>query len=566
MKPKNVKEISNIFLQFCSEPIWTFLEDKEALANLYNECQTNEGLVNGPKLAMAFLIDLYIIEILKRNVNIDKEVLKRQIKNYVDIQNYRIKDNYFNFISNPIYFLDNRFLKSMFNDDSIRQIRNFQKKLFFKANDIAEKYFLDEKVDEKDFAFLLKFLNSNINNNYQLIGKTLSITEQVLTKSFKNGNYSDPDIQLLMLNFMNKQKEEHFGINSFLLVTDFNSHGEAWSERNVGTACSNIILLNRSQIGNNDKFLDANTQLLNLQLFFFHEFFHVRQYYDDLLDLLNSRTFNSVREFLFMEELLPDSNSNSESLNYCASEVEISANYFAASQTLKFTKKYFPQLYNKYKSGLELSVKNRKWETFCFDKVDEIKGNHHMLKEQYNVVLLNDIVGEKPQYLKKHKVLSTFYEKDGTPKSLAKLLNEEYNLVIDLPTKEQHDMTYLYHDYVTTYILDGDLDKIKLNESSADGVLNTLLNHYENTLKTIDFPLSYLNTNKYLKKDDVIENMVQERIDILHYYERFFNQSKQFFTPEIIKRQKYIEIYRLKIINDLWVNGCNDMQWEGNSK
>lgn len=565
-----IKNSLNILLNesshFYPKPIKEIIKHEDELIALYQECYPDNDLINGNKLLIAYAVDLYVCKILQMTIVPNKDKVLASLKSYVDLQDERLKKDPFNIFSNPLYFLDNKTLKQIFNEQTIHEIRKYQKKVTCMAKDIANKYLKAENISETEFSFLVNFLNSNMSNDLKNIEGLVATTESILIKMINSNSPFNFPTKLLLLNFMNKKKEANSSIKSLLFVSDYTPDNNLWADNNEASSSLDFIFINRAFVGNHN-FISPH--ILNLQTTFFHEYCHVIQYYNVIKNNISYQSFNALRENIFLEELLDKNNDNNDSLNYWASEVEINARYYAASQTLKFTKKYFPALYKIYKEQLKDKVTLQKHDAFAYDKVDELEGRIHLLKEKYNVAVLNTIIRKKPHYIEESSILNLFYYQSGSNKSLERLLYEESSL-----KASNNDIVHLYHDYITTYILAGDLDKFDITEGSSDvkdNLLLTLLRHYENTLKTIDFPLNHHTPSKFdIKYDEnIIGGIISERFKALYLYEKFFLKHEALLNTAFKQKQQQLEPYRESVITkaSLFMDiDYNNMKFEGDAK
>ncbi len=544
-----VNEIKNDFLNRLIERRLDFknhLVDEKTVQQFYDVSYAGND-VDGNKLLENHLIDEYICQLLSGQRPIGS-VEKERLKLYIKSQNYRIKLDSFSFFSNPLFSLPNDVLTKVFNKDTIVSIRNYQKSACKKTQQILENYLDSEDIASSDFQFMLNFLNSNMYRDSDEITGLLMMTQKVLHKIINESESFDYEAWLLLLNFMNKEAESKTGRKAILYVSDYYADGKKWDDNSYGVTNANVILINKKMI---EKFnFNKEVFLFELQEHFFHELGHVNQLYEEKLNTYSSRAFNSIRDSLFIDALI-DSNNNDDSHNYESMECEIDARYFAVCELLKFSKEFLPLYYHYYKSDFFEYLSNERLSHFTFDKVDEVEGSYHMLPEKYNVVVLGDLVAEQPKMVTKYSILETFYHPDGHVKNLPDLLLEEAS---NTKTATQNDMITLYHDYITTALLDGDLSKLDLTNFPTEmrgKIVNNLFLHYINTLKMIDFPLKFV-TKKSSISPSILENIgdiVYERLQVVNIYETFFDENNKYLPIPLIDKRQKLDPYRQRIFS-----------------
>ena len=410
---------------------------------LRNKCVIDILSHNEEDVRFSFAIENYLVK--HRNSN------DRYIVHYID-KLFKL------FSKNPLlyahsYILSNDLIvKSLINNNEERKNLYItgKKKLVNGWKNTYNKLLNDEPVNIDDKNRLIVLLTLGTRN-----GKNMDIVDKYVFKLLGENKVPDNDYEkLLLFNYASRKTlgTDYNMVDTFIKLGNLeSSSGFIGGYENDGF----IVLNDHPSIRSFYKTLDEMIQTCC------HETTHAIQEQQAINDSTSVHAMEMAIQkiFAFNEYKIGD--------NYLFNEIEEDA-----ERNGYWNARLLYSMAERHDISTELMKKERAYiegRKFQYEYVTVIENGHEkvMSKEKYNVENIRRIVKNNKDLINKYPVLNNIFDKEGNPKSLDKMLSEDF---------KSHDIRGMYTDFIIYDIRNNGLDNIDLTNKDENYKYNTLNN------------------------------------------------------------------------------------------
>ena len=338
-------------------------------------------------------------------------------------------------------------------------------------------------------------------------------------------------------------------INKLKIVNRFIGNALAYKEEKINkkTYTSDYsININHKNLTNHEKENKELLSTINLIVTLFHEFIHILQSDDKYFDIMDSNNMITTKEEILLRE-------GFYLENYDDLIIEVEADLASFIKTLDLYKEYSPERYEENKEIITeyINFYQKKRDLYILKDSEE-----YDLGELIIAKHSDQRIKENPKIINSFLGLRYEYERDGTPKSVAKLILEE-NKCKDIykdkykNNKDLKDnLNDFYSNIIWTRLIREEIDYENLYSIIDDKGFTRIINILNWKMKQLNYR-DQINKDMARESEETNYEFLKNGMVIDKNKAKNYNLSEEFKNFLQNKRIEQQEFKKEKIINSL---------------
>ena len=482
--------------------------EKYGYTELLNHIRNNDSIKlsshNEEEVRFSFALENFLV----KNMHVHNKDIDRYIDELFEAFSY-----------NPINYAYSYILSNGLVVDSIVNNNDKRKKLFYTGikkltvgwKNTFNKVMNDEPVNINDKNKLLTLFIFGVRNDNEKQMKTI---EKYIKKLLNDNKIPDNDLdKLLLFNYASRKTlgDKYKMVDTFIKLADIERDDDYFLGGYENDA---FIVMNDHP--SDFSFYESLDQMIQCVC---HETTHSIQKQQAINEPNNVHAMEmAIQELFGFDEYQTGD-------NYLFNEIEEDAQrngYWQASLIYQMAGRH--DLSQKLFKEKINYLKNRRFQ-YEYVTVNENGKEQKFSKEKYNVVNIRKIIKDNPKLIRDYPVLSNIFDNNGNPKSLEKMLSEDF---------KSHDIREMYTDFIIYDIRHDGLDDIDLsnkNDKEKYNILHNLCNiitsfadKTRDIIRDYDYRCSHNKKTKFFYKvslEDFIRlaNYIEKEMPWMRKYE-----------------------------------------------